>query len=141
MSLKYLSLEIRILANQIYKRLMMDGAPLPSMHQCFILQYVVSNPNKNISQKEIEELFSIRRSTANHMLQLLEKDDYIKRETSSDDARVKIIKATQKGIEASKYSDKCIKELEDRLCQGISHSEIDNFRSTMRKLWNNIDCH
>lgn len=139
MSLNYLSLEIRILANQIYKRLMMDGAPLPSMHQCFILQYVVSNPNKKISQREIEELFSIRRSTANHMLQLLEKDDYIKRETSEEDARIKIIKATQKGIEASKYSDECIKKLEDRLCQGISEEEIDTFRSIMRKLWYNIE--
>ena len=68
-----------------------------------ILQYLSQNTSKEIYQKDIEELFSIKRSTANQMLRTLENRGYIKREVSAQDLRKNIITPTKEGIAASEH--------------------------------------
>jgi DNA-binding MarR family transcriptional regulator len=57
-----------------------------SFHQASILQYLKENPDKDIYQKYIEHLFSIKRST-NQMLRSLEARQLIKRTPDHEDAR------------------------------------------------------
>ena len=95
MELDCLTLEIRILANHLYQKVMEEVDGKLSMHQGLILGHIIKNESCPITQKEIEELFSIRRSTANHMFQLMEQNGYISREVSSEDARVKVIRITE----------------------------------------------
>ncbi len=134
-----LTLEIRILANRLYQTVMADMDGQLTMHQSLILGYVITHNERQITQKEIEELFSIRRSTANHMFQLMEKNGYIRRDSSLSDARAKVIVATELGIQAhNKFSAKLI-AFEKQLRSGFSKDEMKMFRIMMRKLWNNIN--
>lgn len=133
-----LTLEIRIFSNSLYRKIMSRIDSNLTMHQSLILGCITAAADRNVTQKEIEELFSIRRSTANHMFQLMEKNGYITRTQSCEDARVKVIGITEKGVAAHKeFADKLI-EFERQLLGECSEEEIKAFRATMGKLWNNI---
>lgn len=56
--------------------------------------------DRNIFQKDIEQEFSISRATVSNLVQLVEKKGYISREAISEDARLKKLVLTNKGIEA-----------------------------------------
>ena len=100
MAIENLGLEIRILSNLIYdkaNKVTMSEENL-SFHQASILQYLKENRDKEIVQKDIEHLFSIKRSTANQMLKSLEARQLIKRVTSPKDARKNILIITDEGL-------------------------------------------
>ena len=89
MGIESLGLEIRVVSNLIYNRmnqLAMESENL-TVHQCLILQYLSQNSEKEIVQKDIENLFSIKRSTANQMLRTLAERGYILRTVSPEDSR------------------------------------------------------
>lgn len=133
-----LTLEIRIFSNGLYHKIMSRVDSNLTMHQSLILGYITSHADRPVTQKEIEELFCIRRSTANHMFQLMEKNGYINRTQSCEDARVKVIGITDKGVGAHKEFSGKLNEFEKQLLQGCSEAEIKAFRNTMGKLWRNI---
>ena len=54
-----------------------------------LTKYLIENQDKEIFQKDIEEEFCIRRSTVTAILNLMEKNDIIKRERVDYDARLK----------------------------------------------------
>lgn len=133
-----LTLEIRIFSNGLYRKIMSKVDSNLTMHQSLILSYITAHADRPVTQKEIEELFCIRRSTANHMFQLMEKNGYISRTQSSEDARVKVLSITDKGVGAHKEFSNKLSEFENQLLQGCSEEEIQAFRNTMGKLWRNI---
>ena len=55
----------------------------------------------DVYQKDVEQEFRIRRSTATVMLQSLEQKGYLVRVASTEDARLKRILLTEKAIRAS----------------------------------------
>ena len=67
--------------------------------QKWIIGYLSDNDKKDIFQRDLEEEFSVRRSTATGILQLMEKNNLIKREPVSYDARLKKIVLTQKALD------------------------------------------
>ena len=98
MGIESLGLEIRVVSNLIYNKmnqLAMESENL-TVHQCLILQYLSQNSEKEIVQKDIENLFSIKRSTANQMLRTLAERGYILRTVSPEDSRRNILTATEK---------------------------------------------
>ena len=62
-----------------------------------VLGYLQWREGEDIFQKDIEREFSIRRSTASQMLQLMEKNGLIERIGVANDARLKKICMTEKG--------------------------------------------
>ena len=60
----------------------------PSMIQAEIIFYLLQNKNQDVYQKDLENVFKIRRSTISGVLKTLEKKGVIKRLDSSNDARV-----------------------------------------------------
>ena len=62
----------------------------------WIIRYIDKNSNKNIYQKDLEKEFSITRSTASKVVNLMEKKGYIKRESVEGDARLKKLTLTDK---------------------------------------------
>ena len=105
MGIESLGLEIRVVSNLIYNKmnqLAMEAENL-TVHQCLILQYLSQHSEKQVVQKDIEDLFSIRRSTANQMLRTLADRGYIQRTVSPEDSRKHILSATEKGFAASTH--------------------------------------
>lgn len=141
MAIENLGLEVRILSNLIYNKLnqmTMETENL-TIHQCWILQYLEENRNKEIYQKDIEQLFSIKRSTANQMLRTIEARGFIRRTIADDDARKNILTITDEGIATCKHLVKRLYQFMLKLHGDIPQCELEQFQITLRKLWKNIE--
>ncbi|HJD03404.1 MAG: MarR family winged helix-turn-helix transcriptional regulator [Mediterraneibacter sp.] len=90
-----------------------------------VLHYILfQSLKKDIYQKDIEKEFQIRRSTATGILQLLEKNGFVIRETVEWDARLKKLVPTAKaeGVREEILSN--IRYMETILKQGISQGDM-----------------
>lgn len=141
MAIENLGLEVRILSNLIYNKLnqtTMEAENL-TIHQCWILQYLTQNADKEIYQKDIEQLFSVKRSTANQMLRTMESRGYILRTVSDEDARRNVLTVTKEGIAVCEHLMEILYQFMLKLHGSIPQSELEQFQITLRKLWRNID--
>ena len=71
----HIGFQIRILSNLINRKINQMVAEEEEMltpHQGWVLNYMTQHREQDIMQRDIEKKFSIRRSTASHMLQLME---------------------------------------------------------------------
>lgn len=90
-------------------------------------------------QKDVEKAYEIRRSTATGMLQLLEKNGYLKRQSVSSDARLKKLVLTIKAIEAHDQIIARMEVFEERLSRGISEEEKEVFFRVMEQMKKNLN--
>lgn len=95
--------------------------------------------DKEIYQKDIEQLFSIKRATANQMLRTLEAKGYIRRALSADDARKNILTVTQEGIAACGHLEENLYQFLLKLHGDIPREELERFQATLHKLCRNIE--
>lgn len=110
----------------------------PTMMQGWIIGYLCRNKDKEIFQKDIEQNFEIRRSTATNILQLMEKNGFIKREAVDYDARLKKICITPKAVALNDEIMEKIKATEKIILKGISKDELDIFLSVVEKMKTNL---
>ena len=103
------------------------------------LRFFYENRHRDVFQRDFEERFSIRRSTATNMLKLMEKNGLIKRESVDYDARLKKIMLTDKAIEIHKRILKNIDGCEKTISQGISREELNIFFSVVDKIKANLE--
>lgn len=97
------------------------------------------NRDKDVFQKDFEQEFNIRRSTASNILALIEKNGLIKRESVPYDARLKKITLTQKALDVQSVVDKAFENLEDNMRKGISEAELEIFFKVIDKINNNLE--
>lgn len=103
------------------------------------INYFYNNSDKEIFQKDFEENFSIRPSTASKILKTMEQKGFILRESVKSDARLKKITLTKKAIELHEKVLASIKDREMRLRSGVSQDEIDAFFKTVNKFKANME--
>ncbi|NYV28124.1 MarR family transcriptional regulator [Streptobacillus felis] len=107
--------------------------------QKYILKYIVLlSDKKDICQKEIENHFSLSKSTVSEILKSFEKDELITRVSSDKDQRIKIIKMTEKSTKIREEILKNIAKIENMLVADISVKEIDIFNNTLLKMNENL---
>ena len=139
---RFIGFEIK-LADNLIKRKLEATKPkeLDEATAChsWALRFFAENKDKDIFQKDFEERFSIRRSTATKILQLMEKNGLIKREKVSQDARLKKIVLTEKAFNIHKKAVKNIELLERNMLKGITKDEIGNFFSVLDKIKANLE--
>ncbi|MBQ1193081.1 MAG: MarR family transcriptional regulator [Lachnospiraceae bacterium] len=104
----------------------------------WIMGYLHFNRDREIYQKTIESDFKIRRSTVTAILQLMEKKGYIKRDPVADDARLKRILLTEKGMETAEKTKEIIDRMENDLLEGIEPDQLDIFYEVSDKLLKNM---
>lgn len=110
-----------------------------NMMQSRIIGFIHSRQNKDIFQKDIEELLKIRRSTATGMLNTLEKKGLLERQPVSYDARLKKLVITPKGIQFSEKAVECIQSVERKVRSGLTEEEIENFFDVLNKIRKNME--
>ena len=71
------------------------------------------------------------------MFQLMEKNGYIIRKVSGEDARMKVILITESGTRVHDKAFAQFQKFEMQLKKDFSEEEIKTFRSMMLRLWNN----
>lgn len=103
------------------------------------INYFYDNRDKDVFQRDFEERFSIRRSTASRMLKTMEQKGFIERIAVKNDARLKKIVLTNKAIENHKRILDDIRRREERLKIGVSSGELETFFDVMKKLTANME--
>ncbi len=101
--------------------------------------YLFDNMDKDIFQKDFENKFSIRPSTASNILKNMEQKGFVKRVSVESDARLKKIVLTEKAIDVHNKVIKEITEREKRLKKGINDQDINTFFSVMERLTANME--
>lgn len=135
--------EIKALSNLLRRKVMEsttgnpDGDDFTEM-QAKILGFLCHNRDQEICQKDIEEAFYIRRSTASRLLKRLEAEGFIVRRSVSRDARLKQVTTTPKADALLQEITRRISCVEQRLTQGVSQQELDQFLATVEKLKQNL---
>ena len=102
------------------------------------IYYKSIEKGESIYQRDIEERFSVRRSTATIMLQALEKKGYITKESVQHDARLKKLILTEKAIKMHESLDPIVEEFERSLSEGISEEDMAIFLRVLEQIRNNI---
>lgn len=104
----------------------------------WIIGYLAENSSGDIYQKDLEQHFSITRSTASKVLNLMERKGLIERRSVAHDARLKKIVLTEKAWEVSAWMREDRLFLEKILTKGFTAEELQNFLQSVRKMKENI---
>lgn len=111
-----------------------------TMMQTWIIGFVQlrDSEGKDTFQKDIEEEFSINRSTTSEMLTLMSKRKLIKRVPVDYDGRLKKIVLTQKNLEIHEWINQTMIQLHEKLTNGLSSEEIEIFMDITDKMIRNL---
>ncbi|MGE4353992.1 MAG: MarR family winged helix-turn-helix transcriptional regulator [Oscillospiraceae bacterium] len=104
----------------------------------WIIGYLADNKGHDIFQKDIEDHFTITRSTASKVLSLMERKGLIQRLAVAQDARLKKIVLTEKAWDINKVMKKDSKEMDETLLRGFTEGEIEALISYIRRMKENI---
>ena len=111
-----------------------------TMMQTWIIGFVQlrDSEGKDTFQKDIEEEFSINRSTTSEMLTLMSKRKLIKRVPVDYDGRLKKIVLTHKSLEIHEWINQTMIQLHEKLTNGLSSEEIEIFMDITDKMIRNL---
>ena len=105
-----------------------------------ITKYLYENADKgDLFQRDLEQYFSIRRSTATGILNLMEHSGLLCRESVDYDARLKKLVLTERGREYHLRFSRHIAETEALMSRGLTAEELECFFSVMEKIRANLE--
>lgn len=105
---------------------------------CWIIGYLAERSGSDVFQKDIEEHFSITRSTTSKVLGLMEQKGFIERLSVLHDARLKKLVLTEKAWEIAKAIQDDVHKLERELLSGFSLHEVEVLRAMLCRMQDNI---
>lgn len=137
-----IGVQIRILSNMIFRYLWSHGRSKEvekiTSSNGWILGYLAHNKNRDIFQRDLEEKFSVRRSTASKTITLMEQKGLIQRERVNYDARLRKLVLTPKGREIHEIVMQDIQMAEQQLTNGLTDEEKTVFMQIIEKMKQNI---
>ena len=132
---------INILSHKLKKRMNasmqnmgITGVQSRVMH--YILVKCVDGP---VFQRDVENAFGLSRSTATGILQLMEKNGLILRESVESDARLKSLVPTEKAAHLDKQICESLHQMEECLTHGLSNAQLAMFMETAARMSANLD--
>ena len=132
---------INLLSHKLKKRmnasmqsLGITGAQSRVMH--YILVKCADGP---VFQRDVESIFGLSRSTATGILQLMEKNGLILRESVASDARLKSLIPTEKAAQLDEQIGESLHQTEQRLTNGLSSTQLALFLETAAHMSANLD--
>lgn len=106
--------------------------------QARLLIYINKNKEKEIYQKDLEELFNMRRSTISGILKTMEKNNLIRRIDNPKDARIKQIILTNYSLNIGDRMKKSRDEFDKKLERNISKEDLETFYKVIDQIKENI---
>ena len=135
------TLVVRKLVNLL--RRMHDQTALDDGHltpmQGRIIGYVTMHRNVEVFQRDLEQEFHIRRSTATAILQAMERNGLISREPVARDARLKKLVLTKRAKDHHDLFCNAMQRVEKIITQDVSKEELDLFFAVVEKFENNLE--
>lgn len=111
----------------------------PSIAQMQIIKYILKHDGKTIYQRDLEEVFNLRRATISGILKTMEKNNVIIRVCDPNDARGKIVILSDDAKKFFKEKETLFKKLETILKKDISKEELEIFYKVILKMRDNIN--
>lgn len=101
-----------------------------------VLGYIVrtTRSGRPVYQRDLEHCFRVQRSSIATMLKGIESAGFITRTAVEQDARLKSLAATEKGLACYNQLERCINAFEARLQQGVTESELTSLETVLDKL-------
>ena len=132
---------ISILSHKLKKRM---DAQMQSMGitgaQSHILHYIlVKSADGAVFQRDVEKAFSLSRSSATGILQLMERGGLILRESVERDGRLKSLIPTEKAALLDAQVTESLIETERKLTVGLSDAQLAFFKETAAQMALNLD--
>lgn len=126
------------LSNKIRRKLdRLSSREAFSGSQGRVLQFLLAQ-NEDIFQKDIEEEYSIRPSTATQLLNQMESNGLIRRVPVVHDRRLKKIQLTDKALEYRQQVVQDLTALEEELTAGIAPEDLETFYRVMETMMDNL---
>ncbi len=100
---------------------------------------MVSYPDREIYQKDIEEELNMRSASVSTLLKKMEAQDFIRREKVSYDDRLKRILPTSHTVEMKEQVERHVALLEKRLTAGIGEEELKVFSDVLERMQENME--
>lgn len=133
---------IHILSHQMKRRNVgeaLDGADELTTMQKHVLKFILlESRHHDIYQKDVEEEFCIRKSTATGILKLMEEHGFITREAVEFDARLKKLVPTAKAKKLLTPIMEHINQTEAMIVEGISKEDVLTCKRVMCLMYRNL---
>lgn len=105
----------------------------------WVIGYLYDHRDTDIYQKNFEDEFQIRRSTATEIIKVMEKNGLITKERVENDGRLRKLVLTEKAARYHEAFSEYLERFEKGLIRGISDEEMNVFFSVIDKIKRNID--
>ena len=132
---------INILSHKIKKRMHtnMQSLGLTGVQSRVMHYILVKSADGPVFQRDVEAVFGLSRSTATGILQSMEKNDLILRESVASDARLKSLIPTQKAAYLDAQVGEYLRNTEQCLTRGLSNAQLALFLETVAHMSKNMD--
>ena len=132
---------IHVLSHKLRKRMdaNMQELGLTGVQSRVMRYILVKCADGPVFQRDVESAFGMSRSTATGILQLMEKNDLIQRESVERDARLKSLIPTEKAVRLDEKIGQYLHQTEQRLTRGMSSQQLAMFLETAAQMAANLD--
>ncbi len=128
-----------LMSRQLYRAVQALEVEGFTNRQGQIIHFLIIREGRGpVFQRDVEEEFSIRRPTATGILQLMEKNGLLRRETVCHDARLKRLVLTDKARALHCRIAKLITDAEGRLTLGSTPEELEVTRRVLERMRDNL---
>ncbi len=115
-----------------------EDLPLTST-QALALEFVIQKASDGeVYQKDLESFLSIRGSSVTSLINNLERDGYIRRESVKFDGRYKHLAPTEKALAIQAEISQRIDRYMDSLFVGIPEADLIVYESVLEKMTQNV---
>ena len=130
--------QIRRVDNLIFRRINQfaraNGVEQATPMHGWIIEYLYRHREEPVFQRDIEQEFSITRSTVTNILQLMERKGYIRRQSVPQDARLKQLVLTEEGICFHEKTMLCFHQTDDYVAGLLTAEENTELLRLLNKL-------
>lgn len=114
-----------------------EDLPLTST-QALTLEYIIEKGKTDqVYQKDVEMFLSVRKSSVTSLIDNLERDGYIRRESVPFDGRYRHLAPTQKAMELKPVISERITQYMESLFVGIPDEDLEVFESVLDRMTEN----
>ena len=137
-----IGLELRALSNTIrrYFEFSSYGTEIQRAtgNNKWIIRFLAENEGQDIFQKDIENYFSVARSTVSKVLNLMEQKGMIQRLPVVQDARLKKIVLTEEAKKIQGLMREDSERMERILTKGFTEKELETLRDFLQRMRANL---
>ena len=130
--------QIRRVDNLIFRRINQfaraNGVEQATPMHGWIIEYLYRHREEPVFQRDIEQEFSITRSTVTNILQLMERKGYIQRLSVPQDARLKQLVLTEEGIHFHEKTMLSFHQTDDYVASLLTEEENAELLRLLNKL-------